>query len=169
MWQRLRKKLKHVHYKLKERIQQLRVLESSTFSAHCAPDSFFATSLRALHHAKPNTQGSVTDAPVPLHNEGEWRKRQRLDITNNLEARYRTLLDTAPARAPDQPTETPPPPQTAAAPSQTAPTPLCRRSIHPTMFQLRMRAGPLPPYPPLLAPPALPFCAHSACFHHHYR
>ena len=97
------------------------MLESSTFLS--APDSFFASSLRVLHQAKPDAQGSATDAPVPPHNEGEWRKRQMLDVANSLEARYRTLLDTAPARAPDQPTETPPPPQTAAAPPQTTSTP----------------------------------------------
>ena len=100
------------------------MLESSTFLS--APDSFFSGSLRAPPpQGKPDAQGGATDVPIPPQNEGEWRKRQMLDVANSLEARYRTLLDTAPSRALDQPTETPPPATAAAAaaPSQTTPIP----------------------------------------------
>jgi hypothetical protein len=81
-----------------------------------------AGSLRPLpHQGNPDAQGSTTDAPVPIHKEGEWRKRQMLDIANSLDARYRTLLDTMPLRAPDLPAPTPPP-TTAASPAP-APAP----------------------------------------------
>lgn len=120
--QRLREKekLKHEHYKLKERIEQLRALEPSAFLS--ASDSFFAGS--PPHQGNPDVQGSTTDAPVPVHNEGEWRKRQMLDVANSLDARYRTLLDTAPSRAPDLPTPTPPPAGSAPpAPAPVSPIP----------------------------------------------
>jgi len=159
--QRLREKekLKHEHYKLKERIEQLRALEPSTFLS--APDSFFAGSRRSLpHRGEPNAQDD-TDAPAPPQNEGEWRKRQMLDVANSLEARYRTLLDTAPTRAPDLPTPTPPPPAAVPAASAAAPmaatpqahtpnytpTAVVRHSPVPTSPILRnpQRAQPLPP------------------------
>src|SRR5882762_3242749 len=79
--QRLREKekLKHEHYKLKERIEQLRALEHSAFLS--ASDSFFASSLHPPpQQGNPDAQDSTTDAPVPVHNEGEWRKRQMLDV-----------------------------------------------------------------------------------------
>ncbi|KAN0138240.1 hypothetical protein V8E53_004129, partial [Lactarius tabidus] len=91
--QRLREKekLKHEQYKLKERIEQLRALEPSAF-LHVA-DSFFAGSL----HAPPDETGTEHDARpngnAQVHCDGEWRKRQILEVANSLEARYRTLLD----------------------------------------------------------------------------
>ncbi|KAH9958989.1 hypothetical protein BC827DRAFT_1216967 [Russula dissimulans] len=120
--QRLREKekLKHEHYKLKERIEQLRALEPSAFLS--TPESYFVASLRPpLHHRESDVQdGMDTPPPAPPHNMGEWRKRQMLDVANSLDARYRTLLDTAPSRAPDLPTPTPPPsaPPTALRPQR---------------------------------------------------
>ncbi|KAI9438439.1 hypothetical protein BJY52DRAFT_548818 [Lactarius psammicola] len=125
--QRLREKekLKHEQYKLKERIEQLRALEPSAF-LHVA-DSFFASSLcPPPHEAGPehDTRANANAVPAQLHCDGEWRKRQILDVASTLEARYRTLLDTAPARAPELLTPTPapatpapvPPPKTATPP-----------------------------------------------------
>jgi hypothetical protein len=105
--QRLREKekLKHEHYKLKERIEQLRALEPSAYIG--ISDSFFAGSLRP----PPNDdeRDGSTDAPAPSHNDGEARKRQMLEVANSLDARYRTLLDTVPSRVPDLPAPTPQP------------------------------------------------------------
>ncbi|KAH9059122.1 hypothetical protein EDB87DRAFT_830292 [Lactarius vividus] len=113
--QRLREKekLKHEQYKLKERIEQLRALEPSAF-LHVA-DSFFTSSLCP----PPHEAGAEQDAnavPAQVHCDGEWRKRQILDVANGLEARYRTLLDTAPSRAPELSTPTPAPATPAPAP-----------------------------------------------------
>ncbi|KAH9980502.1 hypothetical protein BJV74DRAFT_887798 [Russula compacta] len=154
--QRLREKekLKHEHYKLKERIEQLRALEPSTFLS--APDSFFACSLCPSPHSQrdePDAQGA-TDAPAsvpaPSHNTntGEWRKRQMLDVANSLEARYRTLLDTAPSRAPDLPTPTPPP-----VPA----TPLAHTPSHShTPALVTAAPSPVPTSPTVLRVPPLP-------------
>jgi hypothetical protein len=169
--QRLREKekLKHEHYKLKERIEQLRALEHSAFLS--ASDSFFTGSLRPPpHQGNPDAQGSTTDAPVPMHNEGEWRKRQMLDVANSLDARYRTLLDTAPLRAPDLPAPTPPP--TTPAPPAPAPAspkpapPLGHTPNHIPNTTVRRSPGPTPgpartpsatvPRPQRVSPTSLP-------------
>ena len=146
--QRLREKekLKHEHYKLKERLEQLRALEPSAFLS--ASDSFFAGSrCPPSHDDEPDARAS-TDSPVPFHNEGEWRKRQMLDVAHTLEARYRTLLDTAPSRAPDLPAPTPPPvppavplvhtPNHTPAVAVRSPTPTSPTALSP------QRASPLP-------------------------
>jgi hypothetical protein len=93
--QRLREKekLKHEQYKLKERIEQLRVMDNSAFLA--LPTSSFspapgvseedaATGLTALPGAHVN--GAAT------YNEGERRRKEMLDIALALEARFRVLL-----------------------------------------------------------------------------
>ena len=145
--QRLREKekLKHEHYKLKERIEQLRALEPSAFLS--ASDSFFAGSLhQPPHQGNPDAQGSTTDAPVTAHSEGEWRKRQMLDVANSLDARYRTLLDTVPSRAPDLPAPTPPPP-TPAPPVPASPipaSPLSHTPNHIPKATARHSPGPTP-------------------------
>jgi hypothetical protein len=107
--QRLREKekLKHEHYKLKERIEQLRALEPSAFLG--ASDTFFAGSRRTPPYDGERDARGSADAHAPPHNESEWRKRQMLEVANTLEARYRTLLDTAPSRAHDLPASTQPP------------------------------------------------------------
>jgi hypothetical protein len=129
--QRLREKekLKHEQYKLKERIEQLRALEPSAFLN--VADSFFVTSLyppphehehEHEHDARTTTNGNGNGNA--LHCDGEWRKRQILEVANSLEARYRTLLDTAPSRAPEQPTPTPTPtPAPVPPPKLTTPVP----------------------------------------------
>ncbi|KAH8993935.1 hypothetical protein EDB92DRAFT_340219 [Lactarius akahatsu] len=117
--QRLREKekLKHEQYKLKERIEQLRALEPSAF-LHVA-DTFFASSLCPPPHeagAEQDARANANVVPAQVHCDGEWRKRQILDVANSLEARYRTLLDTAPSRAPELSTPTPAPATPAPAP-----------------------------------------------------
>ncbi|KAI0281271.1 hypothetical protein BGY98DRAFT_227842 [Russula aff. rugulosa BPL654] len=149
--QRLREKekLKHEHYKLKERIEQLRALEPSAFLS--ASDSFFAGSLHTPpQQGNSDAEGGTTDAPAPVHNEGEWRKRQMLDVANSLDARYRTLLDTAPSRAPDLQAPTPPPPTPAPpapapAPASSIPaSPLIHTPNHIPNTTVRRSPGPTP-------------------------
>ncbi|KAH9166896.1 hypothetical protein EDB89DRAFT_176869 [Lactarius sanguifluus] len=149
--QRLREKekLKHEQYKLKERIEQLRALEPSAF-LHVA-DSFFASSLcPPPHEAGPeqDARANANVAPAQVHCDGEWRKRQILDVANSLEARYRTLLDTAPSRAPELSTPTPAPatPAPAPPPKTATPVPAPNHTPAPT--------SPVVPRPqPVLPPP----------------
>ncbi|KAJ3567341.1 hypothetical protein NP233_g6430 [Leucocoprinus birnbaumii] len=93
--QRLREKekLKHEQYKLKERIEQLRVMDSSAFLALPASDFTPApgvqegdvnASLAALPGAHVNGAAA--------YNEGERRRKEMLDIALSLEARFRVLL-----------------------------------------------------------------------------
>lgn len=95
--QRLREKekLQHEHYKLKERIDQLRSMDIHAFLG--LPASSFSRGFA------PN--GPPQDEPVPFdptgahaHNlatlhEGEQRKVAMLDAAASLEERYRTLLN----------------------------------------------------------------------------
>ncbi|KAH0838063.1 hypothetical protein J3R83DRAFT_6304 [Lanmaoa asiatica] len=78
--QRLREKekLKHEQYKLKERIEQLKVMDGSAFLAN---EDQSGVSLS-------DTQINVT----PIHNEGERRREEMLEVASILEERYRTLL-----------------------------------------------------------------------------
>jgi hypothetical protein len=97
--------------------------------------TFFASSLhQPPHQGNPEVQGSTTDVPVLVQNEGEWRKRQMLDIAISLDARYRTLLprghraltrsrfgstNTAPTPAPPAPAPAPASPIPASLLSHT--------------------------------------------------
>ncbi|TFY71330.1 hypothetical protein EVG20_g1687 [Dentipellis fragilis] len=81
--QRLREKekLKHEHYKLKERIDQLRSMDAAAFMS--IPDAAFeATSQQPESQA---TDGSISEA--------ERRKELMLQVADTLEGRYRTLLN----------------------------------------------------------------------------
>ncbi|KAA1468128.1 hypothetical protein DENSPDRAFT_833332 [Dentipellis sp. KUC8613] len=81
--QRLREKekLKHEHYKLKERIDQLRSMDAAAFMS--IPDSAFEATSR-----QPEAQ--APDAPI---SEAERRKELMLQVADTLEGRYRTLLN----------------------------------------------------------------------------
>ncbi|KAI0299875.1 hypothetical protein BC826DRAFT_716324 [Russula brevipes] len=74
-----------------------------------------------------------------------------LDVANSLEARYRTLLDTAPSRAPDLPTPTPPPASTPTTSLSHTPSHLPAPAVRsppptsPTISRLS-RARSLPPH-----------------------
>ncbi|CDO73451.1 hypothetical protein BN946_scf185013.g86 [Trametes cinnabarina] len=97
--QRLREKekLKHEHYKLKERIDQLRAMDSSAFLA--LPYSDFALPSAPLSHVGSAGHTS-TDEPTDSSNlhgaaayhEGERRRKLMLETALQLEQRYRTLL-----------------------------------------------------------------------------
>ncbi|KAJ8457452.1 hypothetical protein ONZ51_g11522 [Trametes cubensis] len=98
--QRLREKekLKHEHYKLKERIDQLRAMDSSAFLA--LPSSDFLPA----RHATPGPSGQQQVSEVgedvdasnlhgaAAYHEGERRRKAMLESALQLEQRYRTLL-----------------------------------------------------------------------------
>ena len=93
--QRLREKekLQHEHYKLKERIDQLRAMDSSAFLA--IPASEFTEGRGDT--PGPSTQADMTDDATNLHgaaayHEGERRRKEMLEVAFSLEQRYRTLL-----------------------------------------------------------------------------
>ncbi|KDQ63233.1 hypothetical protein JAAARDRAFT_120493 [Jaapia argillacea MUCL 33604] len=99
--QRLREKekLKHEQYKLKERIEQLRAMDTSAFLA--LPASALAPT---FDPTQPSTAGSswedngIANLPgahvngAAAYNEGERRRQEMLRIALNLEDRYRVLL-----------------------------------------------------------------------------
>ncbi|PSR72574.1 hypothetical protein PHLCEN_2v11567 [Hermanssonia centrifuga] len=97
--QRLREKekLKHEQYKLKERIEQLRGMETSAFLA--LPASSFSEPPGVTHDGgyDENDTG-ISDLPgahvngAAAYNEGERRRKEMLDIAEVLEERYRVLL-----------------------------------------------------------------------------
>ncbi|EGN93100.1 hypothetical protein SERLA73DRAFT_189929 [Serpula lacrymans var. lacrymans S7.3] len=90
--QRLREKekLKHEHYKLKERIEQLRALDGNAFLA--LPASSFS--------APPGVEEELPLSDLPgahvngaaVYNEGERRRKEMLDVAFTLDERYKTLL-----------------------------------------------------------------------------
>ncbi|CCL98129.1 uncharacterized protein FIBRA_00123 [Fibroporia radiculosa] len=97
--QRLREKekLKHEQYKLKERIEQLRAMDTSAFlvlpSADFPEASISPTPNFSLNDdqmleelSSPNSYGS------PAFVEGERRRKIMLDTASSLEERYRVLL-----------------------------------------------------------------------------
>ncbi|KAL4062970.1 hypothetical protein V8B97DRAFT_1877236 [Scleroderma yunnanense] len=89
--QRLREKekLKHEQYKLKERIEQLRVMDGSAFLG--LPASSFVPPVE--HDDVDGDYSSMHAGDIALvHNEGERRRLQMLEVASSLEQRYRTLL-----------------------------------------------------------------------------
>ncbi|KAI6163894.1 hypothetical protein EDD17DRAFT_440613 [Pisolithus thermaeus] len=89
--QRLREKekLKHEQYKLKERIEQLRAMDSSAFLA--LPASSFPLP-RETDHTADGVGSSLHANGASAHSEGERRRQQMLEVASMLEERYRTLL-----------------------------------------------------------------------------
>lgn len=83
--QRLREKekLKHEQYKLKERIEQLRIMDSAAFLT--LPASLFPI-------PSANKSDIRQDALDDHGDEGERRRKEMLDIAYMLEERYRVLL-----------------------------------------------------------------------------
>lgn len=99
--QRLREKekLKHEQYKLKERIEQLRAMDTSAFLA--LPASSFSEPPGAPHeleHDEVEPDPGMYDLPgvhvngAAAYNEGERRRSEMLEIAEGLEDRYRVLL-----------------------------------------------------------------------------
>ncbi|KLO07095.1 hypothetical protein SCHPADRAFT_1001905 [Schizopora paradoxa] len=84
---REKEKLQHDHYKLKERIEQLRGLDTSAF-LNLPPSTFEEWERRRLLE-----EGEGEDPEVPTGtNEGEWRRKIVMDVATSLEERYRFLL-----------------------------------------------------------------------------
>ncbi|KAI0673780.1 hypothetical protein C8Q78DRAFT_650187 [Trametes maxima] len=95
--QRLREKekLKHEHYKLKERIDQLRAMDSSAFLILPAAD------FSAARDGTPGPPDVPDDEQLldmsnlhgaAAYHEGERRRKEMLETALQLEQRYRTLL-----------------------------------------------------------------------------
>jgi hypothetical protein len=91
--QRLREKekLKHEHYKLKERIEQLRNMEVSAFLALPA-SSFSAPPAHYDELSEDITSVVVYPTSINAIQEGERRRKEMLEIAEGLEERYRVLL-----------------------------------------------------------------------------
>ncbi|KAF8640589.1 hypothetical protein AX17_000251 [Amanita inopinata Kibby_2008] len=93
---REKEKLKHEHYKLKERIEQLRAMDSSAFLSLPA-SSFPEEDGQRLENSDNSVDGTIS--PHVTHangscvfTEGERRRREMLDVALALEERYRVLL-----------------------------------------------------------------------------
>ncbi|KAH8102414.1 hypothetical protein BXZ70DRAFT_928494 [Cristinia sonorae] len=95
--QRLREKekLKHEHYKLKERIEQLRGMDYSAFLA--LPSAALGDSSQPEPESSSLETG-IADLPgahvngAAAYNEGERRRKEMLDVALALEERYKVLL-----------------------------------------------------------------------------
>jgi len=90
---REKEKLKHEQYKLKERIEQLRIMDASAFLA--LPPSDFSPAPGAQEYDVDADTAALAAAHVNganAHNEGERRRKEMLDIALSLEARFRVLL-----------------------------------------------------------------------------
>ncbi|KAF7968125.1 hypothetical protein HWV62_20116 [Athelia sp. TMB] len=96
---REKEKLKHDQYKLKERIEQLRVMDGAAFLA--LPASQFSlvpanTSAESIAGASddPDADDIAASHPngVAGYREGERRRTEMLEVAMELEERYRTLL-----------------------------------------------------------------------------
>lgn len=97
--QRLREKekLKHEQYKLKERIEQLRAMDTAAFLA--LPASSFSEPPGVLHEGEyDEMETGLTELPgahingAAAYNEAERRRQEMLDVAESLEERYRVLL-----------------------------------------------------------------------------
>lgn len=91
--QRLREKekLKHEHYKLKERIDQLRAMDTSAFLA--IPASEFEEPCAPGPSAQPDPSVDTSNLHgAAAYHEGERRRKEMLEVALSLEQRYRTLL-----------------------------------------------------------------------------
>lgn len=97
--QRLREKekLKHEQYKLKERIEQLRAMDTSAFLALPASKFSEPPGLSSTEEHDDADTG-IADLPgahvngAAAYNEGERRRQEMLEIAHVLEDRYRVLL-----------------------------------------------------------------------------
>jgi hypothetical protein len=83
--QRLREKekLKHEQYKLKERMEQLRAMDSNAFLT--LPSSSFSPVPAGVDE---DLQGHINGGSP--YNEGERRRKEMLDVAMGLEERYRS-------------------------------------------------------------------------------
>ena len=85
---REKEKLKHEQYKLKERMEQLRVMDSAAFLT--LPSSLFPHSSTQIDGEVDGSQADVNATVVSQ--EGERRRKEMLSIASMLQERYRVLL-----------------------------------------------------------------------------
>ncbi|KAI0652503.1 hypothetical protein C8Q79DRAFT_104066 [Trametes meyenii] len=95
--QRLREKekLKHEHYKLKERIDQLRAMDGSAFLVLPAADFSTVRGETPGSPEEPDDEQLLEMSNLhgaAAYHEGERRRKEMLDTALQLEQRYRTLL-----------------------------------------------------------------------------
>ncbi|KIL71549.1 hypothetical protein M378DRAFT_6272 [Amanita muscaria Koide BX008] len=88
---REKEKLKHEHYKLKERIDQLKSMDGAAFLSLSA--SFFS-SLDGQEPENSDDGASTSHDGFAnnSHYEGERRRKEMLDVAQSIEERYRMLL-----------------------------------------------------------------------------
>lgn len=96
---REKEKLKHDQYKLKERIEQLRVMDGAAFLALPASQFSSAPAITATESVAgasddPDADDVLASHPngVAGYHEGERRRGEMLEVAMELEERFRTLL-----------------------------------------------------------------------------
>ncbi|KAF5352765.1 hypothetical protein D9756_005890 [Leucocoprinus leucothites] len=123
--QRLREKekLKHEQYKLKERIEQLRVMDASAFLALPASDFSPAPGVQEgdIDAGGISTLPGAQVNSTAAYSEGERRRKEMLDIALALEARFRVLLPPDRGRKPQ--------PRSAAREDMAATHAISRRAV----------------------------------------
>ena len=88
---REKEKLKHEQYKLKERMEQLRVMDSAAFLT--LPASLFLHPSMQVDGEVDGSQAEVdATQPTVVSQEGERRRKEMLSIASMLQERYRILL-----------------------------------------------------------------------------
>ncbi|KAG6837650.1 hypothetical protein H0H93_004926 [Arthromyces matolae] len=91
---REKEKLKHEHYKLKERIDQLRSTDALAFLA--LPDDLFPASSRSTDaESYDEEEAAIFGSQInggASYLEGERRRREMLKVAQTIEERYRILL-----------------------------------------------------------------------------
>ncbi|KAI0323010.1 hypothetical protein OF83DRAFT_1279195 [Amylostereum chailletii] len=132
--QRLREKekLTYEHYKLKERIDQLRSMDPSAFMVVPA-STFNDTAPTQIPSSVPSIDG--LDSPALL--EGERRKEQMLEVAESLEGRYRLLLNPDPD--PKRTQEGTPRHQSTSTSALSKPPQALKSSQKPGVLQMRGR------------------------------
>ena len=88
---REKEKLKHEHYKLKERIEQLRSMDGSAFLSLPA-SNFTPVDDEALDEEDESGANTQEEHLNGTFGEGERRRKEMLDVAFTLEERYRALL-----------------------------------------------------------------------------
>lgn len=110
---REKEKLKHEQYKLKERMEQLRVMDSAAFLA--LPASLFLHPSTQINGEVDGSQAEINATqPNVVSQEGERRRKEMLCIASTLQERYRVLLPPERVKKASGPTVTDSPIESAA-------------------------------------------------------
>lgn len=140
--QRLREKekLKHEQYKLKERIEQLRGMDSSAFLA--LPAAIFGGLEKVVDEDDTGIQdlAGIHVNGAAIYNEGERRRKEILETAATLEERYRVLLPPDRVKAIDKERGTATPPISASV----APEPEKKKSTRGQETEPEPDVTPLP-------------------------